>query len=163
MTPRETEIYTKLFNQYKKHSDGWVKRYGGKAEDIMNKRSHKVAKKLAENENKNKVREIIKKVLMTSPTPQSEPEEINSVDFISNAKPVEDTTSNSIKLSIPLLIRMMEYAREDAKDDMDLHFAAENMIDLAKNNSTLSMKDYEKIIHTQIREILENRKTKLIK
>ena len=163
MTPRETEIHSKLFNQYKKYSDKWVKRYGSKAEDIMNKRSHKIAKKLAENENKSKVREIVKKVLMTPPTSQTEPEEINSVDFISNAKPVEDTTSNSIKLSIPLLIRMMEYAREDAQNDIDLHFAAEKMIELAKNDNTLSMKDYEKIIHTQIREMLENRKTKLIK
>ena len=162
MTPRETEIYTKFFNQYKKYSDKWIKRYGGKAEDIMNKRSHKIAKKLAENENKDKVREVIRKVLMTPPA-NPEPEEINSVDFISNVKPVEDSTLNSIKLSIPLLIRMMEYAREDAKDDLDLHFAAENMIELAKDNKTLSMKDYAQIIHNQIREMLENKKTKLIK
>ena len=162
MTPRETEIHSKLFNQYKKYSDKWVKRYGGKAEDIMNKRSHKIAKKLAENENKDKVREVIRKVLMTPPA-NPEPEEINSVDFISNVKPVEDATSNSIKLSIPLLIRMMEYAKEDAKDDLDLHFAAENMIELAKDNKTLSMKDYAQIIHNQIREMLENKKTKLIK
>lgn len=162
MTPRETEIYTKLFNQYKKYSDGWVKRYGGKAEDVMNKRSHKIAKKLAENENKNKVREVIRKVLTTPPT-NSEPEEINSIDFISNIKPVENSTINSITLSIPLLIRMMEYAREDAKDDMSLHFAAENMMELSKDSKTLSMKDYEKIIHNQIREMLENKKTKLIK
>ncbi len=162
MTPRETEIYTKFFNQYKKYSDKWIKRYGGKAEDIMNKRSHKIAKKLAENENKDKVREVIRKVLMTPPT-NPEPEEINSVDFISNVKPVEDSTLNSIKLSIPLLIRMMEYAREDAKDDLDLHFAAENMIELAKDNKTLNMKDYAQIIHNQIREMLENKKTKLIK
>jgi hypothetical protein len=99
---------------------------------------------------------------MTPPT-NSEPEEINSVDFISNVKPVEDSTLNSIKLSIPLLIRMMEYAKEDAKDDLDLHFAAENMIELAKDNKTLSMKDYAQIIHNQIREMLENKKTKLIK
>jgi len=162
MTPRETEIYTKFFNQYKKYSDKWIKRYGGKAEDIMNKRSHKIAKKLAENENKDKVREVIRKVLMTPPA-NPEPEEINSVDFISNVKPVEDSTLNSIKLSIPLLIRMMEYAKEDAKDDLDLHFAAENMIELAKDNKTLSMKDYAQIIHNQIREMLENKKTKLIK
>ena len=162
MTPKETEIHARLFNQYKKHSDGWIKRYGGKAEDIMNKRSHKIAKKLAENENKNKIKEIIRKVLMTPPA-KPEPEEINSVEFIQNTKPVEDSTLNSIKLSIPLLIRMMEYAREDAQNDMDLHFAAEKMIELAKNDNTLSMKDYENIIHTQIREMLENRKIKLIK
>jgi hypothetical protein len=29
-----------------------------------------------------------------------------------------------IKLDIPLLIRLLEYAREDAKTDMDLHNVA---------------------------------------
>jgi len=33
---------------------------------------------------------------------------------------------DTIKLDVPLFIRLLEYAREDAKDDMDLHRVAEN-------------------------------------
>ena len=51
-----------------------------------------------------------------------------------------------IKLDVPLFIRLLEYAREDAKDDMDLHRVAENIIDLSKVGITLGMIDYNTII-----------------
>ena len=56
---------------------------------------------------------------------------------------------DTIKLDVPLFIRLLEYAREDAKDDMDLHHVAENAIDLSQMGSTLSMKDYSNIIGSQ--------------
>ena len=48
-------------------------------------------------------------------------------------------------MDVPLLLRMMEYAREDAQEDMDLHNAAERMIELSKNGA-LSMDDYDSIV-----------------
>ena len=62
---------------------------------------------------------------------------------------------DTIKLDVPLFIRLLEYAREDAKDDMDLHHVAENAIDLSQMGSTLSMKDYEAIVgdRTEIEEV----------
>lgn len=53
-----------------------------------------------------------------------------------------------VKLDVPLLIRIMEYAREDAKTDMDLHNVAENLINLSTQGRTLSMSDYEEIVGT---------------
>lgn len=52
-------------------------------------------------------------------------------------------TADVIKMDVPLLIRIMEYAREDAKTDMDLHNVAENLIQLSQENRTLSMRDYD--------------------
>ena len=51
-----------------------------------------------------------------------------------------------VTLDIPLLIRIMEYAREDAKTDMDLHNVTERMIELSKSSQTLSMNDYDHIV-----------------
>jgi hypothetical protein len=51
-----------------------------------------------------------------------------------------------VTLDVPLLIRIMEYAREDAKTDMDLHNVAQHMIELSKSSQTLSMNDYEHIV-----------------
>jgi hypothetical protein len=48
---------------------------------------------------------------------------------------------DTIKLDVPLFIRLLEYAREDAKDDMDLHRVAENAIDLSRIGGTLGMID----------------------
>jgi hypothetical protein len=41
---------------------------------------------------------------------------------------------------------MLEYAKEDAQTDMDLHDAAENAIALNKSKEMLSMEDYNTII-----------------
>lgn len=53
-----------------------------------------------------------------------------------------------VKMDVPLLIRMLEYAREDAKTDMDLHDVAENLITLSANGQTLDMNHYNKIVNT---------------
>ena len=53
---------------------------------------------------------------------------------------------DTIKLDVPLFIRLLEYAREDAKDDMDLHRVSENVIELSRFGETLGMIDYENII-----------------
>ena len=57
-----------------------------------------------------------------------------------------------IMFDIPLLIRMLEYAREDAKTDMDLHKVVEKLIHIRKKG-VLTMKDYTFV--TRLREGLE--------
>lgn len=50
-----------------------------------------------------------------------------------------------VTMDIPLLIRLFEYAREDAKTDMDLHNVAERLIKLSSEGQTLSMDQYDQI------------------
>ena len=57
-----------------------------------------------------------------------------------------------VMFDIPLLIRMLEYAREDAKTDMDLHKVVEKLIHIRKKG-VLTMKDYTFV--TRLRESLE--------
>jgi hypothetical protein len=63
---------------------------------------------------------------------------------------------DTITLDVPLFIRLLEYAREDAKDDMDLHRVAENVISLSSIGETLGMIDYENIIGSS-EELAERR------
>lgn len=65
---------------------------------------------------------------------------IEQVDVKADAETKDDVT-----LSIPLLIRLMEYAREDAPDDAALHFVAERAIAKGK----LSMEDYLELVKPQ--------------
>ena len=53
---------------------------------------------------------------------------------------------DTVKVDVPLLIRLLEYAREDAKTDMDLHDLAEKLIALGARGRTLTMKDYERLV-----------------
>jgi hypothetical protein len=52
---------------------------------------------------------------------------------------------DKISMDVPLFIRMLEYAREDAKTDMDLHDVTEKATALSATGRTLTMSDYNKI------------------
>ena len=54
-----------------------------------------------------------------------------------------------ISVDVPLFIRLLEYAREDAQTDMDLHDVAENIISLAASGKTLTMDNYNSIVGSQ--------------
>lgn len=50
-----------------------------------------------------------------------------------------------ITMDIPFLIRLLEYAREDAKTDMDLHRVAANLIKM-RNKGVMTMKNYKQVV-----------------
>ena len=50
-----------------------------------------------------------------------------------------------IRLDVPLFIRLMELAREDVKQDADLHDIAEAVTRLSQEG-VATMADYEKIV-----------------
>lgn len=54
--------------------------------------------------------------------------------------------SDKITVDVPLFIRLLEYAREDAKTDVDLHKVAENAIALSETGKTLKIIDYDAIV-----------------
>ena len=56
---------------------------------------------------------------------------------------------DSVTLDIPLMIRLLEFAREDAKDDMVLHQVVERMIGMKEEGQSLSMSDYESIVSSK--------------
>lgn len=56
---------------------------------------------------------------------------------------------DTVTLDIPLMIRLLEYAREDAQTDMDLHNVAEQLITLSKEIGTLTMDHYDSIVGGQ--------------
>jgi hypothetical protein len=61
----------------------------------------------------------------------------------------EDVTSNptdTVTMDVPMLLRVMEFAREDAKTDLDLHDVAEKLVNLSSNGNTLTMKDYDQVV-----------------
>jgi hypothetical protein len=55
---------------------------------------------------------------------------------------------DTITMDVPLFLRMLEYSREDASQDMDLHDVTEKAISLGKERGILQMDDYEEIVGT---------------
>ena len=68
---------------------------------------------------------------------------------------------DTIKLDVPLFIRLLEYTREDAKSDMDLHELTDNIIEMSSEGRVLSMDDYEFVLPTneeaELREFFRKR------
>jgi len=62
-----------------------------------------------------------------------------------------------ITTDVPLFIRLLEYAREDAQTDMDLHNVAENIIRLSEGGKILTMDDYSAIVGSSEEELAERR------
>ena len=64
---------------------------------------------------------------------------------------------DTIKLDVPLFIRLLEYAREDAQGDLDLHDVAEKAISLSETGKTLTMADYNMVVGGTQEELNEIR------
>jgi len=58
----------------------------------------------------------------------------------------EEFSVNKITLDVPLFIRMLEYAKEDAKTDMDLHKVTENILNMSSDGKMLTMDNYDSIV-----------------
>jgi hypothetical protein len=69
-----------------------------------------------------------------------------------------DNPTDVICVDVPLFIRLMEYAREDASSDMDLHNVAERLTQLSASGDTVSMNSYDEIVGSQqeIKEAVMN-------
>jgi hypothetical protein len=72
-----------------------------------------------------------------------EEETIDSKKYISER---EENPEDKITMDVPLFIRMLEYAREDASNDVDLHDVAKKAIGLSSEGEVLTMDNYESIV-----------------
>jgi hypothetical protein len=87
-------------------------------------------------------------------------------DFFNNAsyespmnEAKEEDKVDTITMDIPLFIRMLEYSREDAAQDVDLHDVTEKAISLGKERGILQMDDYAEIVGAaeEIQEIEDDK------
>jgi len=54
-----------------------------------------------------------------------------------------------ITVDVPLFIRLLEFAREDATDDMKLHSVTEKLIEMCQDGDIMTMEQYDDIVGTK--------------
>jgi hypothetical protein len=59
------------------------------------------------------------------------------------------TDKETLAVNVPLMIRLLEYARENAKSDLDLHKVVEKMIDENEEYDVLTMDQYNEIVEKE--------------
>jgi hypothetical protein len=81
----------------------------------------------------------------------------NDYEFRYNTILENMNPKDTITVDVPLFIRLLEYAREDATTDMDLHDVAERAISLSAEGECLGMESYDSIVG-QSEQLAEMRK-----
>jgi len=64
----------------------------------------------------------------------------------------KDNPIDVVKMDIPLFIRMLEFAREDAVDDEQLHTVTERITKMAAEGNIITMAEYDKIVGASTEE-----------
>lgn len=134
------------------------------SERFKKKDKPKVSKKIKENNSP----AIYKKSVITASGDKKTHYQVTDIDgnhtvfetklqaikyFKENVEPqIQANPTDRVTMDVPLLLRVMEFAKEDAKTDMDLHDVAENLIELSSSGQSLSMKDYENIVNIPTRQ-----------
>ena len=165
LTKQELEKREDVINALKTNRKSFVSRYGKDAEKVMYAIATKRAKQQSENMHKDKIKEMVKSALMTpmegKKSDMDGVGDIDSKDYllkrnaaIEKAMAVKEEMNpmDVVAMDVPFLIRMMEYAREDAKSDLDLHDVAEKAIALSSEGKTLTMPDYGAIFGGALNE-----------
>jgi hypothetical protein len=146
-----------------------VKKYGKDAEKVMYGIATKQAKKKQETMNLENLKGMIEAALQNpgkadlNDDNELSPYEEKRGAAIEKAMGLKEEEQpdaiDIITLDVPLFIRMLEYAKEDAEDDMALHDLATKTIALSKQRGILSMEDYDTLIPPteQIDENLDDR------
>jgi hypothetical protein len=79
---------------------------------------------------------------------------VKKISLSENEEGVEDEENpiDAITMDVPLFIRMLEFAREDASTDMDLHDLADKAIAMSTEGEMLSMDNYEDLVGAETSE-----------
>lgn len=59
-----------------------------------------------------------------------------------------------IRTDVPLMIKLLEYSREESTSDDQLHLMAENMVDMSEYGRVLTMNDFSNIIETAVTPVV---------
>ena len=114
--------------------------------ELVTKNAYEVAQQIAD-EAQERYPEVFKSITESLEFIPTEVEFADDKECLENATDV-------ISLDVPLFLRLLEWAREDATEDVDLHIVAENAVKIMQGNTEfLSMDEYEDIIKYEIPEM----------
>jgi hypothetical protein len=150
-----------------KNKRSLVKKYGKDAEKVMYGTAIKQAKKKRKAMNLENLKGMIEAALTTkqkqldvNDNGKIEASDFKALRAMKKENMVKEEEQQDaidiVTLDVPLFIRMLEYAKEEAADDMDLHELATKTIALSKQRGILSMEDYDTLIPPTDGEIQED-------
>ena len=138
-----------------KNKRSLVKKYGKDAEKVMYGIATKQAKQKQEAMNLENLKSMIEAALKNpdkadlnkdGKLSDYEKKRGAAIEKAMVKEEEQEDVIDTVTLDVPLFIRTLEYAKEDAADDMALHDMAEKAIALNKQKGILSMEDYDALL-----------------
>jgi len=62
----------------------------------------------------------------------------------------QENKMDVISVDVPLFIRLLEFAREDATDDMKLHSVTEKLTEMCQDGDIMTMEQYDDIVSDKV-------------
>ncbi len=67
-------------------------------------------------------------------------------DLVADIKPETPASIDIIRVDVPLFIRLLEFSREDAKDDAELHILTERLTAACAGGEAVGMMAYDDLV-----------------
>lgn len=81
-------------------------------------------------------------------------EEYSDAPQLAMNESVKKKYAPCIRTDVPLMIKLLEYAREDSTSDDQLHLIAENMVAMSEYGRVLTMNDFDNIVETAVTPVV---------
>lgn len=83
------------------------------------------------------------------------------IDYIGTVSEDNNGNIDTLTMDIPLFLRLLEFAKEDAKTDLDLHYVTENALKCMQGKDKLTMDCYNSILPSDEQKTHQNSEEKV--
>lgn len=154
-TMEKSENMPTDFSKLRKMLDECIKSFNEKDDYVYELENKKTGRTLWGHDKKMKGHRWTGKKQFNNPE-QANPQTVFVKEDVENPMVVADVQADIVndavdvvKLDIPLMLRLLEWSREEANKDADLHVLTENMVNMMKTTEFLTMSEYDALIPYQ--------------
>ena len=144
------KVYRLSRDEVKDHNE-WLKKHGKKnlMTEACKERKHKSWKKVVDSYYGKKAKSKLQESLENFESDYPEMEEFASIEIEPVNEPACEPCKNPedcVCMNVPLVMRVLEFAKESNLSDEDLHKLVQKAVELCANGCCLSMDNYDELV-----------------
>ena len=144
------KVYRLSRDEVKDHNE-WLKKHGKKnlMTEACKERKHKSWKKVVDSYYGKKAKSKLQESLENFESDYPEMEEFATIEIEPTNEPACEPCKNPedcVCMNVPLVMRVLEFAKESNLSDEDLHKLVQKAVELCANGCCLSMDNYDELV-----------------
>lgn len=140
------KVYRLSRDEVKDHNE-WLKKHGKKnlMTEACKERKHKSWKKVVDSYYGKKAKSKLQESLENFNSDYPEMEEFAAIEVAPACEPCKNP-EDCVCMNVPLIMRVLEFAKESNLSDEDLHKLVQKAVELCANGCCLSMDNYDELV-----------------